>query len=559
MVLALTPLGGRAAAGETPSLSLSLKPHATGAALDYLDATLVIRGVGVASGKTLVRMPLVAASIPTVRYDGEALVAADARGPLRLTQKDGAPGSMGTDRDWLAARASSGSITLRFRAVPRQVDANTRPGPLFDLRAESGGLDGAGLVFLPLPVARDRFRIRLHWDLSGLPAGDHAASCLGDGDASLTGATELLAQCYYMVGPVHVYPEGPDRERKFGIYWLTDTPFDVATLGAQIQRLFAYMSAFFHDDGGSYRVFIRKNPYPRGGGTALHRSFMFGWNSEHPPTVGSLQDLLAHEMTHNWPSLEAEHGDTSWYSEGTAEYYSILLSWRSGVIDTGEFLKRINERARNYYRNPLQSLTLRQAEERYWKEANASYVPYGRGFMYLARTDAQIREKSAGKRSLDDLVVELVDRTRRGKSHTIADWLRLLTRELGAGAGPQFEQMRAGVRLVPPPNTFGPCFRPETYQTRLTDFGFDESSLSGPGKLIRGVRPGSNAALAGLRDGDVVVQRTLPDQDDPGAELTFVVRRAGAERTIRFIPQGGSVEAWRWVRVPGIPDSSCRY
>ena len=51
------------------------------------------------------------------------------------------------------------------------------------------------------------------------------------------------------------------------------------------------------------------------------------------------------------------------YIQGSAEYYSILLSWRAGVIDAGEFLKRVNGRSRNYYQNPLQSLTLQQAED----------------------------------------------------------------------------------------------------------------------------------------------------------------------------------------------------
>jgi len=542
-----------------PSLSLTLKPHATREGLDYIDAMLVIPTLAVAEGKTLVQMPLVIASIPTVRYDGNALTASDAKGPIGLMQKDGAPQSFGTQRDWIASRATSGPVTLRFRALPRRVDAGTRPGPLFDLRAEGGGLNGAGLTFLPHLTSQQKYQIRLHWDLAGLPPSYRAVSCLGDGDASIEGTSDALTECYYAVGPLRIYPPGSGKTRRFGIYWLSDTPFDVPAVAAQIQKLFQYMSAFFHDAGGSYRVFIRKNPYNSGGGTALRRSFMFGWNAERPPTVTGMEGLLAHEMTHNWPALEGEHGDTSWYSEGTAEYYSILLSWRAGVIDAGEFLKRINQRARGYYQNPLQSLTLQQADARYWKESNASYVPYGRGWMYLAITDAQIRKHSGGKRSLDDLVVTLVDRARRGQSYTLADWVRLVSEELGPHARTEYEAMVRGVRLVPPPNAFGPCFRPETFQVRLTDLGFDESSLLEATKSIRGVRPGSNAALAGLKDGDEVVRRSLPDQDDPNREMTLTIRRDGTERVIHYEPEGKAVEAWRWVRVREIPEADCRY
>lgn len=550
----------RVPAGHAPpSLTLTLKPHAVDGALDAIDATLVIKPGAVTRGEALLHMPLVVASIPTVRYDDGALTARDARGVLPLTQKDAAPTPFGTDREWLTTRASSGPITVTFRAVPRYVDANTRPGPLFDLRAEAGGLMGAGLTFLPALSAKGSYRIRLHWDLSGLPSTDRAVTCHGDGDFALLADTDALTQCYYAVGPLHVYPSGEGVQRKFGIYWLSDTPFDVPALAGQIQKLFQYMSAFFHDDGGSYRVFIRQNPYNSGGGTALSRSFMFGWTPDRPPTLASLEGLLAHEMTHNWPMLEGEHGDTSWYSEGNAEYYSILLSWRAGVIDAPEFLKRINGRARNYYQNPLQRLTLQQAEERYWQEANASYVPYGRGFMYLTRTDAQIREHTQGKRSLDDVVVALADRARRDESHTVADWVELVTREIGTQAKSEYDEMVAGVLITPPANAFGPCFRPEPFATRINDLGFDEKSLQGAHKVIQGLRPGSNAALAGLKEGDEVARRSALDQDDPNHEMTLTVRRGGSEQEIRFTPEGNAVTAYRWTRVAAVPDGECHY
>src|SRR5262249_1847297 len=384
------------------------------------------------------------ASIPTVRYDGDALTASDSQGPLPLTQKDAAPTPVGIDRDWLVDRATSGPVTVRFRAYPRQVDKDTRPGPLFDLRAESGGLSGAGLTFLPHLLTKNKYRIRLSWDMTGLPATDRAVSCYGDGNVEFVATAEGLTDCYYAVGPLHVYPPGDEKDRKFGIYWLTDTPFDVKSVAAQIQKLFSYMSACFHDGGGSYRVLIRKNPYTSGGGTALRRSFMFGWNSEQPPTVDRLEGLLAHEMTHNWPALEGEHGETSWYAEGNAEYYSILLSWRAGVINADEFLTRINGRASGYYQNPLQTLTLQQAEERYWQEANASYVPYGRGFMYLANTDAEIRAHSQGRRSLADLVVPFAERAQRGQTPSVADWTDRVNAEIGPQAKTEFADMAAG-------------------------------------------------------------------------------------------------------------------
>jgi hypothetical protein len=546
-------------AAKNPELSVTLKAHESQGAIDYLDVVMVAQGVTVAKDGALVKMPLVVASIPTARYDGDALTIRDAQGPVGLNQREGPPMPFGTEREWIASRATTGPLTVSFRSFPRKVDSTTRPGPLFDLRGESGGLMGAGVTFLPYFVHDGPFDIKIHWDLSGLPPTERAVSCFGDGDAGVTATSDEMRFCYYAVGPLHVYPADAGTARRFGIYWLTEPPFDIAKVSSQIQTLFGYMSNFFHDDGGAYRVFIRKNPYPSGGGTAAHRSFMFGWSSDRPSTADALEDLLAHEMTHNWPELEGDHGDTSWYSEGNAEYYSILLSWRSGVIDADEFLKRVNQRARNYYQNPLQNLSLHEAEERYWNEANASYVPYGRGFMYLAKTDAAIRARSDGKRSLDDLVITLVDRARRGESHKVSDWLDLVTKELGPGARSEFDDMVAGRRIVPPANTFGPCFKPETYQGKLNDLGFDESSLSGSPKVIKGLRADSNAARAGLKEGDEVLHHSPPDQDEPNKETMLTVKRGGAQQSITFSPEGKPVEVYRWVRVTGITSANCHY
>ena len=84
---------------SVPSLRLTLKPHATDGVLDYIDATMVIHGLRVTAGKPLLRMALIVASIPTVRYDDSALTASDAKGPLPLIQKDAAPTPVGIDRD----------------------------------------------------------------------------------------------------------------------------------------------------------------------------------------------------------------------------------------------------------------------------------------------------------------------------------------------------------------------------------------------------------------------------------------------------------------------------
>ncbi|MEA3181069.1 MAG: hypothetical protein QOI59_4592 [Gammaproteobacteria bacterium] len=548
---------------SAPSLSLVLEPHSNDGTVDYVDVSMVIGHPNVAAGATLLRMPLVVASIPTARYDGDAIQAKDALGTLALTQKDAPPTSFLSNRDWLPTRSTSGDVTLHYRAPPRVVTAATRTGPLFDLREEAGGVHGAGWTFLAVPTNTEPYRLHVHWDLTDMPAGSRGIWSLGEGDVSVTAPAERLVTTFYFAGPVHSYPAQPSGN--FALYWLSDPPFDVVASASMIQKLFEHMSVFFHDDGGSYRVFMRKTP-ANGGGTALTRSFMFGYSASKPPTVEGLEGLIAHEMVHNWPELAGDHADTSWYTEGAAEYYSVVLSHRAGLITPEEFLQRVNEHASGYYMNPLQGLTNRAADAIYWKDSRAGHVPYGRGFMYLAAVDARIRARSGHKRSLDDVVLKLLERTRAagrgaGEAPTVADWEALIGKELGPRGVKDYVDMVAGKTLTPPPSAFGPCFRPvKASLGRPLEPGFDVVSLSGSKRTIKGLVAGSPAALAGLQDGDEVLD--APDLGDPTFKdadkpLVMRIRRAGVESSVSFIPAGKLVSGYQWQRNTRASHADC--
>jgi hypothetical protein len=545
-------------ATSRPELRLELKPHMTGGSVDYIDVSLAIDGPTAKAGATLLRMPLIVASIPTPRYDGEAIQARDDSGGLPLTQKDEPPTSSGTYRQWLVSRQTMGNVVVTFRAPMRAVGPTTRPGPLFDLRAESGGLNGAGIAFLPLPISETSYLINVHWDLSSMPQGARGVWSMGAGDASTTGKAEMLADTYYAAGPLKSFPADPSSA--YTMYWLGDPPFDARVVAERIQKFYLFASQFFGDQGGEYRVFVRKNPYHGGGGTSLTRSFMFGYSDERIPKPDEMHGLLAHEIVHNWPGLQGEHGDTAWYSEGAAEYYSILLSYRAGVYDAAKFLSEINKRASAYYTNPLQALTNEQAAEKFWTDSRAQRVPYGRGFMYLAQVDAEIRAASEGKRSLDNLVLELRSRQKGGAKHGVSEWLELVTKELGSNAQQEFHAMTSGHRLVALKSSFAPCFSSEASEDKDFDLGFDMKSVEGGDRRVHALVAGSAAAKAGLQEGDEIVEssRLADIQDDPTAVFHLKVRRGSQELSFSYVPRGKAVPTYHWVRMPNVPDSTCK-
>jgi predicted metalloprotease with PDZ domain len=133
--------------------------------------------------------------------------------------------------------------------------------------------------------------------------------------------------------------------------------------------------------------------------------------------------------------------------------------------------------------------------------------------------------------------------------------------ELGPRAERDYQDMVAGKLLVPPPNAFAPCFkRVHAIEGKPFETGFDVTSLASSPRIIRGVVPGSAAALAGLRDGDTVVE--APDLGDPTVRdaskpVDMKVRRGDQTVAISFVPEGKPVMGYHWVRNEKVSDADC--
>lgn len=542
-------------AAEPPPLTVVLKPRPDGqGGVARLDVEMRLPPSEAAAGEALLRMPVTLVSTPTAAYAAEDIRVRDRQGDLPLRTVDDPATPEGVYRRYLAERAPTGDLVISYSAAPRAVSAETRNGPLFDLRAQSGGLMGAGVYFFALPVGDQPYRITLNWDLSALPEGARGVWSLGEGERTVTAPANTLAFSFYAVGTVSSEPEAGSDD--FALYWLAQPPFDIQELAGETRALYTYMARFFGDEHAPYRIFIRQNPYPAGGGTALAKSFMFGYGANGQTTGGGLQMLLAHEMAHNWPRLtDSAHPMTAWYTEGAAEYYSSTLAYRAGLLSPDDLLDVVNRRADGYYANPHLRLSNAEAGKIFWSDARAQRVPYGRGFMYLTNVNAQLRAASGGRRSLDDLVLELLARQRRGEPAGLAEWRALLVADLGEAAGREFDAMTEGAVITPLPDSLGPCFRAVAVQTRPYDLGFDEMRLG----VVADLRPNSAAARAGLANGDEILSLTpIPDlQKDESRMMEMTIRRDGQAYGVRYLPRGEAVSGWRWERVEGVAADRC--
>lgn len=486
-------------------------------------------------------------------YAAEEVDARDDVGALTLTAQAGPPDPSMVFRYYLVNRPTAGDVVVRFIGKPRQVDASTRNGPLYDLRAEADGLLGAGMYFLALPPDDKTYRITLDWDLSHVTAGTRGAWSLGEGRQELVGTTQELFESGFAIGNVKSFPS--DGKGVFALYWLSDPPFDMLKLAGDSRAIYRSISRFFGDGDASYRIFARRNPYPASGGSGWTRSFVFAYGSN-GADADDQKMLLTHEMVHNWPRLDDNDlSSTAWYTEGTAEYYAAVLSYRTKMISLDKFVQLVNEYVEAYQTNPFNQLSNVEVGEKFWEDARAQRMPYVRGFMYLLRLNAQIQAHSQGKRSVDDLVLEVLARQRAGKKVLVADWRALVVGELGDAAGREYDEMAAGKLMVPPESAPQSCLRLSQRQVRPFDLGFDEMSKT----VVRHLRPGSEAEIAGLLEGDRIVSmiNLAGAYKAESEKLSLVIERNGKEQHISYLPRRAAAQVWYWSLPTLGADANC--
>jgi hypothetical protein len=462
---------------------------------------------------------------------------------------------VGEGGDWRSSRRVHGVVTATYRLPLENIEILSGAPPIM-MRIDGDGFSGqgSGLVALPPGVTRP-YRIKLHWDLKDMGAGAEGVSSYGDGDLSLpAGPLTRIDDSVFMAGHVQRYSPRPGAA--FSAVWLGQPTFDPIVAMTWTAKMHAWMSRHFRDEAEPpYRVFLRYNPMNAGGGAALTHSFIFTYKPG--VTAESIKSILGHEMTHTWT---ADRNMGKWYDEGDAVYYQALLPWRAGLISTDAYLKDVNETASRYYTNPFNTVPDDQILDRFWGETFVRVLPYDRGALYFAVLNGKIRRASHGKRSIDDLVQTLVDRRKRGLETSPAVWLDLLKQEIGGEAEKVHAAMLAGGLMLPEDDDYGPCFHRVVRKIRRFDLGFDNSSVLGADKIIKGLKPGSEAEQAGVREGDHFTYGASLDatQGDVNQTLTLKVVRDGKIVPITYLPRGEAVDAYQWERVPGVPETACR-
>ena len=542
--LAAAPAAAQPAA---PNMAVLIRPSAMSeTAGGTVEVTNAIDGVDAAAGTPLLTLGAGVPGMPTPQ-PVEAMSVSDDEGAVAVALSD----DQGEYR-WVAQRRVHGRLVARYR-LP--IDNARGSNPPVALHIDGDTFSAPGRMLLALPP-KGAYRLSIRWDLAAMGPGAVGISSFGDGDAEAPALpVARLAETAFGAGHFHREPQAPSAG--FSALWGGEPPFDPRGLMQWTGRLHGWMSSFFRDEREPpYRVILRANPQNPGGGVAYHQAFVVGYGDG--TTAEGLKSIFGHEMTHTWTAAGEAIGN--WYNDCNAFYYQGLLPWRAGLISTDEYLANINKTASRYYTNPRKTTPDAEVMSQFWENTYVRVLPYDRGAMYFAVLDGKVRRASGGRRSIDDLVRTMIGLYRSGREMTEQTWLDVLNHELGEDGLATHRAMMAGGLMLPESGDFGPCFRRTTRMIRQFDPGFDILSLVGPRKIVRGLKPGSESAKAGLRDGDRIVTAPLGDAAQADVERLVTVRaiRDGKPLAFTYLPRGEAVEAYQWERAPGAPGDTCR-
>ncbi|HXH47912.1 MAG TPA: hypothetical protein VNM47_00935 [Terriglobia bacterium] len=285
--------------------------------------------------------------------------------------------------------------------------------------------------------------------------------------------------------------------------------------------------------------------------------------------LDNLEGIAAHEFFHLWnvkrirpqalEPIDYIHGnDTSglWFSEGVTSTCAQLALLRSGLLDRKQFYTHLAEEIAHLRSRPARYFqSAEESGRETWLEKYADYTRPERSISYYNKgellgylLDLGIRRASDNHYSLDDLMRRLnQDFARRGRFFSDGDLENII-----AQLAPAFPVREFFSRNIEGTGDLdyekylgyaGLALRTKTKE--VPDLGFDSlQAFTGPIQ-VETVFRGSNAEMAGLQSGDVLLKMNgvelpvTPDREliyfKPGQRVTFDVQRGAKILKIGFL------------------------
>ena len=398
---------------------------------------------------------------------------------------------------------------------------------------------------------RDSCRVRFEW--RGFEeAGWRVVTSWGTGDRALVTTLEDISGSLYVAGDFALMTRDirgyPLTVTVAGSLWGFE-PEEFATVCASVVEL---ERAFFDD---FEREFYWISLVPAGtpseqglsiGGTGLVNCFSMGVTPNaglglDEPGGGELLRILAHEMFHEWNGLvilrEEPEELVYWFSEGFTDFYARRLLYRGGWMSIDDYAASASKTLERYTVSPVRNAPNTRILDDYWNDSYVQRLPYLRGDIVAMIMDDAIRRASGSRRNLDDLMREIVADARDGQRVGV-DYLidKFAAWSDAATADAIREVVVDGDTAQIPRDLFRPCLEVRSEDVYAFDLGFDlDRSIEE--RFVMGVREGSAAYAAGLRDGQPLAGWSI-HHGDVDRDVVLEVYVFDERRTISYLPRG---------------------
>jgi predicted metalloprotease with PDZ domain len=248
------------------------------------------------------------------------------------------------------------------------------------------------------------------------------------------------------------------------------------------------LRAFWGDTRGDFVVTVLAMPATHDGLVGIGRDG--GFMALIPADVSprKIAWLATHEYTHAWipmrtgrmPAGDAEPS-AYWFSEGFTVFYTDRLGLRDRRATLQAFLDDFNAGSVGYDMSPVRRAPNARIVRDFWSDPDVQRLPYVRGAVLAYLLDARLRDRTAGRHSLDDVMHRMRDRFRSDPQLGVRENLVHSYAELGGGDIRDWllRYIDRGEQMLLPDDLFGGCLT--VLREQKPGFGLVQSAAIVPG------------------------------------------------------------------------------
>ena len=372
----------------------------------------------------------------------------------------GATLARGADGTWIVRGRPGRHVTMHYRVRPAFGGADTGDGIYRGAWLRDGQFEALGNDLFAAPEGHDEAPLSFRWQA---PADWQLATPLRTFGARAT-VRHLLQSSF--VGAKGLATAS--RPIHGGVLSVSSVgaamPLDA--LAEAMVPVVNGLRAFWGDAGGDFVVTVLAMPAKDKQLIGIGRDggFMAVMAADTPPQ--KVAWLATHEYTHAWiPGRTgrmpdgAEEPSAYWFSEGFTVFYTDRIGLRDGRATLRDFQDSFNATAVGYDMSPVRRAPNSRIVDEFWTRPEVQWLPYARGAMFAYWLDARLRQRTAGRRTLDDVMRRMRDRFSADGGLGVRDNLVRSYAEMGGGdiADALARYIDRGEQIVLPDTLFGGC------------------------------------------------------------------------------------------------------